>query len=98
VEKRETSICNEYRRKIRKLDRDLGSVDDTHPFTNAIQNSFHSRGIHPLVFGHFGETNAKCYEFVKWLTKKASLQRENAFISPINEEDGEKGRIYQVLL
>mmetsp|Transcript_11318 Transcript_11318/g.14192 ORF Transcript_11318/g.14192 Transcript_11318/m.14192 type:complete len:93 (+) Transcript_11318:583-861(+) len=45
----------QYSTDASKLDGNIGKPGNPNPFTNAL-NSFHSGGVHPLVFGAFGET------------------------------------------
>ena len=50
-------VRRSYMLAAEKLDIKCGANYTTHPFSEALKNNFNSGGVHPVVFGAFGETN-----------------------------------------
>ena len=60
-----------------KLDERSVNNYTTNPFAEALKNHFHLGGVHPLVFGAFGETNMETERLITNCTKYAASQMEN---------------------
>ena len=84
-------------RRAEKLDIECTDEDTTEPFKNALKNKFNSGGVHPLVFGAFGETNTECDKMIRMCAKYAATRAENADVTPLNNTR-QKGSSYQVML
>jgi len=50
-------VGRDYPRRPEKLDVTCAEGNATHPFTEVMKNNCHSSGVHPLVFGKFGDVN-----------------------------------------
>lgn len=74
----------DYIRWAEMLDEKCAENYTTHPFSEALKNSFHSSGVHPIVFGAFGETNADSERLNKKCAKYAAARAENADVTPLN--------------
>mmetsp|Transcript_5394 Transcript_5394/g.5918 ORF Transcript_5394/g.5918 Transcript_5394/m.5918 type:complete len:374 (-) Transcript_5394:71-1192(-) len=97
TEIRATGCRRQYATHTSKLDRDLGQPpDNPRPFTNAL-NSFHSGGVHPLVFGAFGETNETTRKIIKLCAKLIASKSSNNNISPI-DANGKRGNAYNIII
>ena len=84
TDKKVKSVRREYMRRCEKLDIKHTNDDGTHPFAKALQSQFHSGGVHPLVFGQFGETNEETRDLIRLCARYAAAREENADMSPIS--------------
>ena len=53
----ENTVSTQYGTGATTLDTKFGTIDNPKSFTTALTSNFHSGGVHPIVFGAFGETN-----------------------------------------
>ena len=85
-----------YMKRCEKLDLEFTNDDGSHPFAEAMRTQFQSGGVHPLVFGAFGETNDNTRDLVRLCATYAAAKEENADMSPISDEM-KKGTTKQVI-
>ena len=90
-------VQRDYMMRAEKLDEKCASSYNTHPFAEALKNHFHSGGVHPLVFGAFGETNKETQRLIKTCVKNAASRMENSDVTPLSNTM-QKGTAYQVML
>ena len=83
--------------RAEKLDEKCASNYTTHPFAEALKNHFHSGGVHPLVFGAFGETNKATERLIKACAKYGASRMENSDVTPLSNTM-QKGTAYHVML
>ena len=67
------TVRRDYMRRAEKLDLECTDDDSTKPFANALKNKFNSGGVHPLVFGAFGEANTECEKLIRMCAKMHQL-------------------------
>jgi len=67
------------------------------PFSGALKNHFNSGGVHPVVFGAFGETNQATMRMIKKCAKYAAARSENSDVTPLSNTL-QKGTAYHVML
>ena len=90
-------VRRDYQRRCEKLDIECTNDNGTTYFADAMKNDFHSGGVHPLVFGAFGETNEGTRELIRLCALLASSKEENADASPI-DNTLQKGIAYNIYL
>jgi len=86
-----------YMLAAEKLDIKCGANYTTHPFSEALKNNFNSGGVHPVVFGAFGETNEASMRMIKKCAKYPAARSENADVTPLNNTL-QKGTAYHIML
>jgi len=65
AEIRSADCRKQYGTSATTLDTKLGTTDNPKPFTTALTSNFHSGGVHPIVFGAFGETKEKTRKLLR---------------------------------
>ena len=91
------TVRRHYTRRAEKLDIKCAADYTTHPFVEALKNDYHSVGVHPMVFGAFGKTDAHTLRTIKQCAKYAAARAENSNVTPLNNTI-QKGSAYQVIL
>ena len=56
----------------------------THPFAEEPKNNFHSGGVHPLVFGAFGETNGTTSCLITRCAQFLEAHQENSDVTTLS--------------
>ena len=69
IDTKMNDVRRDYWRRCEKLDRESNDIG-TNLFTSAMKNDFHSGGVHPLVFGAYGETNEGTRDLIKTCAKR----------------------------
>ena len=90
-------VRRDYMRRCEKLDIKCTNDDRTHHFLEALANDFHSGGVHPLVFGTYGEINKETRNLIRLCAMMAASKEENLDVSPLDNAM-RKGTAYNVLL
>jgi len=90
-------VRKEYMTRAEKLDIKCGANFNTRPFSEALKNNFNSGGVHPVVFGAFGETNIKTERMIKKCAKYAASRSKNSDVTPLCNTL-RKETTYQVML
>ena len=69
---------------------------NTHPFSNTLKR-FQSGGVHPIVFGAFGETDRATVLIIKRYAKMAAARVGDSNVPPLSD-NGNHGRMLHVML
>ena len=83
--------------RAQNLDEKCAGNYTTHPSTEALNNHFHSSGVHPLLFGAVGETNVETEKLIKTCAKYAASWMDNSDVTPLSNTM-QKGTAYQVMI
>ena len=97
VDTKVRSVRRDYARRAEELDEKCAEDYTTHPFSEALKNNYNSGGVHPIVFGAFGETDNHTSKMVKLCAKFAAARSENSDVTPLSDTI-QKGSAYHVML
>ena len=78
------TVRRDYQRRAEKLDITCTRDDGSHHFADALRTRFQSGGVHPIVFGAFGESNRQTGLLVRLCAQFAAACTENADFSPLH--------------
>lgn len=77
-------VRRDYTKHAENLDEKCAENYTTRLFSEALKTSFYSGGVHPVVFGVFGETNADSKRLIKICTKFAAVRDESIDVTSLN--------------
>ena len=91
------TVRRDYQRRAEKLDISCSNDDGSTHFAEALKTRFQSGGVHPIVFGAFGEANRQVGLIVRLCANFAAARAENADFSPLSSSMS-RGTARHVLL